>query len=222
MTNISDLSSCHFHLCLLLMIFSPETLISSRCFSFRKFLQLLINCCWGADVWEKQQVEPPALSSSHLKEGKQGLIDFFILSCVLLFCIAAHFCISHCSVFCNIVMGIELTSDFFRLFRWCWTAAGLHFPNQLVCSLLQKGHPSLSRPFPHNTSVWFPSLIPNTAARCLFCWLLEHILSCDVLFGEKLEIPRVHCCFYVALFQEVNSSKITLCMKFLQYFFLLV
>lgn len=174
-TKISDLCSCHFQRCLSLMIFSPETLISSRCLSSRKFLRLLVNCCWGATVWQKQQVERPVLSSSDSKREKQGLTEHkpALFHHVYYFLHHSTLCISHRSVFCNIVLGVELTSDFFRLFRWRWIAASLRFPNQLFCSRVQ-ARSSFPQPAQRSSisfqhlEIWFPSLTHNMSLCRLF------------------------------------------------------
>lgn len=49
----------------------------------------------------------------------------------------SHFCNPLCIMFCNSAVGIELTSDFFRLFRWPQIAVFTFLISSSALSLVQ-------------------------------------------------------------------------------------
>jgi len=141
-----------------------------------------------------------------MRGKKSGLRVDFIVVLQLLLCIGVFFCISHCRVLYSTVMGVELTSDFFRLFRWRWTAASLHFPNQLLCSLILPTACTCALPsnilrsdFCFTDSQHFP-VQTYFQTGCLPCWLAKRIWTCESLVYriapplKLLEVKNIRRC----------------------------
>lgn len=134
-----------------------------------------------------------------------------------------HFTSQRVLKYTFIVEGVELTSDFFRSFRCRWTAAGLHFPNQLFCFLVQERSsfprtPCSSVSFQH-LETWFPFLNHNVhLLQTHIQTLLPAVVSCKVyLVFMRLEEKRSS----KTLWRCCAKKRIQGCFDYIRFFIVL-